>query len=130
MVGDFDQFLSFGDVDGVDLDAVRPVGDSEFKGPGVDGAGEGGAGGLWGDKEVGGARGDVGEDPVEAADSVADEDAVGGQVAEGDGDGLAGVAEFDAGGSEERVRNNELRWGVDGKTYDHQETYLESQRPL
>lgn len=60
------------------MDVVCLVGDLEFKGLGVDGVGEGGVGGFWGDKEVGGVCGDVGEDLVEVVDLVVDEDVVGG----------------------------------------------------
>lgn len=91
-----DQGAGGGGVDVGDLDAVGPVGDAQLEGAGG-GVGEVEARGCAGDEGVGGVGGHIGELPVLPIETVADEDAWSGVFAEGDGDTIAGEAEFEAG---------------------------------
>ena len=99
-VGQLDQLLSGGDMDGVDLDPVGPVCYPHLKGPRVNRSRQVRARCLLAHEQVGCASGDVGEHPVEPPDAVADEDAIAGQVAKGDGYCLPGVAKLDTRGAE------------------------------
>lgn len=83
-----------------DLHSVRPIGDAELEGerklPRLRRVETGRRGR---DEVVGGARGDVGHAPVEAGNAICDKDAVGGQIAKGDGNVLALEAKLEAGGA-------------------------------